>query len=161
MLATSGAKTILYTLTPDAFIIDISLLADILPKAIKVEIRTAIGTTRTTIHAIANALKSRIETLIVENAAASEFYAKDTICGQVSGREKKIREFARANDVILFAAGKKSSNGKVLYDIIKQENPDTYFIEDSGDIDYACSLLLLRNAPEPDSAENISSRVTS
>jgi 4-hydroxy-3-methylbut-2-enyl diphosphate reductase len=37
--------------------------------------------------------------------------------------------------VVLFVAGKKSSNGKVLYDIAREENPRTYFIEDSNDID--------------------------
>jgi 4-hydroxy-3-methylbut-2-enyl diphosphate reductase len=61
---------------------------------------------------------------------AIEFHAKDTICGQVSGRDKKIRAFARANDVVVFVAGRHSSNGKVLFDITREENPRTHFIED-------------------------------
>jgi len=65
---------------------------------------------------------------------AIDFHAKDTICGQVSGRDKKLREFSRANDVMIFVAGRKSSNGKVLYEIAKEENPKTYFVEDEKEL---------------------------
>ncbi|MCB2203792.1 4-hydroxy-3-methylbut-2-enyl diphosphate reductase [bacterium] len=68
---------------------------------------------------------------------ATDFHAKDTICGQVSGRDKKLREFAAANDVMIFVAGRKSSNGKVLFNISKEANPHTYFIEDVSEIDPA------------------------
>jgi 4-hydroxy-3-methylbut-2-en-1-yl diphosphate reductase len=63
---------------------------------------------------------------------AVDFHAKETICGQVSGRETRLREFSRGNDVMIFVAGKMSSNGKVLFDIAQSENPRTFFIE-SGD----------------------------
>ena len=65
---------------------------------------------------------------------AVEFHAKDTICGQVSGREKKIREFARSHDVILFVAGHHSSNGKVLFEIVRSENLRTHFIENAQEL---------------------------
>ena len=65
---------------------------------------------------------------------AIDFHAKDTICGQVSGRDKKLREFSRSNDVMIFVAGRKSSNGKVLYEIAKEENPKTYFVEDEKEL---------------------------
>ena len=85
-----------------------------------------------TFRAIAEQLRKSIKDLVVDTFEdeAVEFHAKDTICGQVSGREKKLREYARTNDVIIFAAGKTSSNGKVLYDIARGENPQTHFIED-------------------------------
>lgn len=67
---------------------------------------------------------------------AIDFHAKDTICGQVSGRDKKLREFARSNDVMIFVAGRKSSNGKVLYEIAKEENPHTYFVEDEKELQH-------------------------
>jgi len=85
---------------------------------------------------IAAKLREKIQEFVVdtmENQAA-EFHAKDTICGQVSGREKKLREFAQTMDVIVFAAGKKSSNGKVLFNICKEENPRTYFIEEKNEL---------------------------
>ena len=36
--------------------------------------------------------------------------------------------------MIIFTDGKKSSNGKVLYNIAKEENPDTYFAETEEEI---------------------------
>ncbi len=89
-----------------------------------------------TFAAIRDALAKRIkefEVATFENEAI-EFHAKDTICGQVSGREKKLREFAAANDVILFVAGRSSSKGKVLYDIVREANERTYAIEDEREI---------------------------
>ena len=65
----------------------------------------------------------------IEEVAAA-FLAKDTICGQVFGREKKIREFAAENELIIFVAGRHSSNGKVLYEIVKSVNSRIQFIED-------------------------------
>ena len=85
-----------------------------------------------TFYAVKEELTRRVKELVVGSIEdeAIGFHAKDTICGQVSGRDKKIREFARSNDVIIFVAGRHSSNGKVLYDIAKEENPRIYFIED-------------------------------
>jgi 4-hydroxy-3-methylbut-2-enyl diphosphate reductase len=87
---------------------------------------------KVTFYKIKEELSKRVKELVVGSIEdeAIDFHAKDTICGQVSGRDKKIREFARSNDVIIFVAGRHSSNGKVLYEIAKQENPRTYFIED-------------------------------
>ncbi|NTW51477.1 MAG: 4-hydroxy-3-methylbut-2-enyl diphosphate reductase [Chlorobiaceae bacterium] len=59
---------------------------------------------------------------------------KDTICRQVSSRNDKLRDFALANDCIVFVAGRKSSNGQVLYLICREANPHSYFIEDIDEI---------------------------
>ncbi len=85
-----------------------------------------------TFYKIKEELSKRVKDLVVGSIEdeAIDFHAKDTICGQVSGRDKKIREFARSNDIIIFVAGRHSSNGKVLYEMTKQENPRSYFIED-------------------------------
>ena len=87
---------------------------------------------KATFHALKDELSKRIKEFVVGSMeeTAIDFHAKDTICGQVSGREKKIREFAAANDLIIFVAGKHSSNGKVLYDIVKSVNPNIHFIEE-------------------------------
>jgi 4-hydroxy-3-methylbut-2-enyl diphosphate reductase len=66
---------------------------------------------------------------------AVDFHAKDTICGQVSGREDKLTAFAKNNDVIVFVAGRASSNGKVLYNVAKAANENTFFIEDNSELD--------------------------
>lgn len=52
----------------------------------------------------------------------------NTICGQVSNRAPKLAEFCSRNDVVVFISGKKSSNGKYLYNICKTENPNSYYI---------------------------------
>lgn len=52
----------------------------------------------------------------------------NTICGQVSNREPRLKEFARNHDVVIFVSGKESSNGKMLYSVCLEENPDTYMI---------------------------------
>jgi 4-hydroxy-3-methylbut-2-en-1-yl diphosphate reductase len=66
---------------------------------------------------------------------------KDTICRQVSSRNDKLRDFALVNDCIVFVAGKKSSNGQVLYSICRDANPRSFFIEDIEDIDPAWFTL--------------------
>lgn len=63
------------------------------------------------------------------NAEAVEFLAKDTICRQVSGRDEKLTKFAAQNEVVVFVAGRKSSNGKALFGVCKAANPRAYFIE--------------------------------
>jgi 4-hydroxy-3-methylbut-2-enyl diphosphate reductase len=92
---------------------------------------------KATFYEIAAYLSARVKGFVVgtfeESAAA--FHAKDTICGQVSGRDRRLREFARSNDVMLFVAGKGSSNGKVLYDICRSENANTHFIEDEQELE--------------------------
>ncbi len=52
----------------------------------------------------------------------------DTICRQVSNRDKELRKFAGKFDKIVFVSGSKSSNGKVLCQVCKNTNPHTYFV---------------------------------
>ena len=54
--------------------------------------------------------------------------ANDTICRQVSNRYEELEEFVKDFDKIIFVSGKKSSNGKVLYDVCKKYNNNSYFI---------------------------------
>ncbi|MFB5945158.1 4-hydroxy-3-methylbut-2-enyl diphosphate reductase [Albibacterium profundi] len=61
--------------------------------------------------------------------------ANDTICRQVSSRYEDLGTFAQGYDKIVFVAGKKSSNGKVLYDVCLKANPNTYFISDPSELD--------------------------
>jgi 4-hydroxy-3-methylbut-2-enyl diphosphate reductase len=59
----------------------------------------------------------------------------DTICRQVSNRDKELREFAKSYKKIIFVSGTKSSNGKVLYNVCKEQNPNTHFISGPKEID--------------------------
>ncbi|MBO5584991.1 MAG: 4-hydroxy-3-methylbut-2-enyl diphosphate reductase [Bacteroidaceae bacterium] len=67
--------------------------------------------------------------------AGAHFSYFDTICRQVANRIPNIKEFASRHDVILFVCGKKSSNGKVLYNQCLSVNPQTYMIDEPSEID--------------------------
>ena len=58
----------------------------------------------------------------------------DTICRQVSGREEHLAQFAARFDAVLFVCGRKSSNGKVLFEVCRRANPRTYNIEEAAEI---------------------------
>lgn len=76
-------------------------------------------------------LKEQIEERVADK---SFFKANDSICRQVSNREPQLLTFAQENDVILFVAGKKSSNGKALFQVCKSVNPRSYFLEGKEDL---------------------------
>lgn len=63
-----------------------------------------------------------------------EVKANDTICRQVSNRDEDLRQFVKGFNKIVFVSGKKSSNGKVLYEVCKKNNPDTYFISGTDEL---------------------------
>ena len=68
------------------------------------------------------------------NIIEGEFKANDSICRQVSNREPQLEKFAKQHDVILFVSGKKSSNGKALYQVCLRQNQRSYFIENENEI---------------------------
>lgn len=74
------------------------------------------------------ALKNLIESKGVE----VDF--NDTLCRQVSNRDTELRKFATRFDKIVFVAGKKSSNGKVLHDVCKEVNPQTFFVSSKDEL---------------------------
>ncbi len=70
-------------------------------------------------------------------AEGIEVDANDTICRQVSNRDKDLRHFASRFDVIVFVSGTKSSNGRVLYNVCKDTNPQTYFVSSPSELQRA------------------------
>lgn len=82
------------------------------------------------------AIKKQIEDRIIETGGNREsLYVVNSICKHVSGRVPKLTEFCHNYDVIIFVSGKKSSNGKSLFQVCKQENPNSYFISSPEEID--------------------------
>jgi 4-hydroxy-3-methylbut-2-enyl diphosphate reductase len=65
----------------------------------------------------------------------TNFSLNDTICRQVSNRDAQLQKFSAEHDVIIFVSGKKSSNGKVLYQVCRATNPKSYFISDESELD--------------------------
>ena len=65
--------------------------------------------------------------------ATFEYY--DTICRQVANRMPKLREFAAPHDLIFFVSGKKSSNGKMLFEECLKVNANSHLIDNEKEID--------------------------
>lgn len=81
---------------------------------------------------IANEIRQRME--LAFNTKDIPLKINDTICRQVSNRAPHLKEFAKQNNIIIFASGKESSNGKVLFEVCKSVNPKTYFVSSEKDI---------------------------
>ena len=58
----------------------------------------------------------------------------DTICSQVATRHERLSKFAMEHDIIIFVAGKASSNGKILCELCKSLNIRTYYIDSVAEI---------------------------
>lgn len=69
----------------------------------------------------------------ISSDATFEYY--DTICRQVANRMPNIRKFAASHDLIFFVCGRKSSNGKILFQECKKVNPNSYLIDQPEEID--------------------------
>lgn len=65
----------------------------------------------------------------------ANFKYYDTICRQVANRMPNIRTFAAEHDLIFFVCGRKSSNGKILFQECKKVNPNSYLIDQPEEID--------------------------
>lgn len=61
----------------------------------------------------------------------------DTICRQVSSRKEHLRSFAASHEVIIFVCGRKSSNGRVLFDECRSVTPRSYMVSSAEEIDPA------------------------
>ena len=67
---------------------------------------------------------------------SATFKSSDTICRSVANRMPNISQFASRHDLILFVCGRKSSNGKVLYNECLRVNPNTHLIEGPNEINH-------------------------
>lgn len=76
-------------------------------------------------------LAERMKELLAEESMLT---VDDTICRRVSNRERALATFAERFDVVIFVCGKKSSNGKVLFDVCRKANPRCYNIEEESEL---------------------------
>lgn len=81
-------------------------------------------------HSIINYIQGHI-------MPGAKFRSFDTICRQVANRMPNISSFAARHDLILFVSGRKSSNGKVLFNECKRVNGNSHQIERAEEIDMA------------------------
>jgi 4-hydroxy-3-methylbut-2-enyl diphosphate reductase len=85
-----------------------------------------------------NNLSDTLRTRMEEKGISSEgnnLVINKTICGQVSNREPHLIEFAKKHDVIIFVSGRESSNGKMLYSVCRNVNPNTHFVSSHEELD--------------------------
>lgn len=68
-------------------------------------------------------------------ADSAQVRIEDTICRQVANREEHLEAFARRFDVVIFVCGRKSSNGKVLFEVCRRANAATYNIEEAAELE--------------------------
>jgi 4-hydroxy-3-methylbut-2-enyl diphosphate reductase len=75
--------------------------------------------------------------MIKEGKADPEvsFMVVNSVCAQVSNREPHLKNFARNHDTIIFVSGKKSSNGRMLFSVCRNVNPESHFISSPEEID--------------------------
>lgn len=75
-----------------------------------------------------------IEEIKRRKSPETKFEYADTICRQVANRVEHLRRFAEGKDVVLFVAGTKSSNGKVLFNQCREVNPRTYLLANASEL---------------------------
>ncbi len=74
----------------------------------------------------------KLKTTLEEKGIEVDF--NDTLCRQVSNRDVQLPNFVKKFDKVVFVAGLKSSNGKVLYDVCKENNPNTFFVSNKNEL---------------------------
>jgi 4-hydroxy-3-methylbut-2-enyl diphosphate reductase len=65
---------------------------------------------------------------------STDFKYFNTICGQVTKRIPKLKAFCQSHEVIVFVSGKNSSNGRQLFNICQDENPNSHLISSEDEI---------------------------
>jgi 4-hydroxy-3-methylbut-2-enyl diphosphate reductase len=74
----------------------------------------------------------KLKTTLEEKGIEVDF--NDTLCRQVSNRDVQLPAFVKKFDKVVFVAGIKSSNGKVLFDVCKENNPNTFFVSNKNEL---------------------------
>lgn len=97
---------------------------------IKMDVPTEVFSQTTKSPAEYRGLCAKLE----EDMGAGLLSVHDTICSQVATRHERLSNFALEHDIIIFVAGKASSNGKVLCDLCKALNIRTYHIDSPAEI---------------------------
>ena len=82
---------------------------------------------------LADAIQSKMKPFFQDSVP---LYITNSICGHVSKRGEHLATFSRNYDVVLFVSGSKSSNGKVLLEICRANNPNTHWVSGPQDVNF-------------------------
>ena len=97
-------------------------------------------------HSLVEAIQSKI--INQKSEIIPEIH--DTICRSVANRVKELQDFARANDIVFFVGGTKSSNARVLYKNCVEVNPNTIFISSPDEVENHKSKIINHKSTNPD-----------
>ena len=103
-------------------------------------------------HALVEKILSEYRNLGIPE---SRFEYHDTICRSVANRVKELQDFARANDLVIFVGGTKSSNARVLYNHCKEANENTFFISSADEVENLKSQIINHKSTNPDTRVGI------
>lgn len=81
---------------------------------------------------IAKGIRQGMEKKIGSKSIPLKVY--NSICGQVVARKKQLSEFAKESDCIVFVCGKGSSNGRMLFEVCKNYNPNCFQISSPSEL---------------------------
>ena len=101
------------------------------------------------------ALVEAIKSSIINHQSSIALEAHDTICRSVANRVKELQDFARANDIVFFVGGTKSSNAKVLFNHCKEANENTYFISSPDEVENLKFEIINHKSTNPDTRVGI------
>ena len=96
------------------------------------------------------ALVEAINSSIINHQSSIVPEVHDTICRSVANRVKELQDFARANDIVIFVGGAKSSNARVLYKNCVEVNPNTIFISSPDELENFKSKIINHKSTNPD-----------
>jgi len=65
---------------------------------------------------------------------AAQFNWHDTICRQVANRGPHLKQFAARHELMVFVGGHDSSNAKALFEMCRQVNAKSFFIENIDEL---------------------------
>lgn len=101
------------------------------------------------------ALVEAIRSTIINHQSSIVPEVHDTICRSVANRVKELQNFARANDLVIFVGGTKSSNARVLYNHCKEANENTFFISSADEVENLKSQINNHKSTNPDTRVGI------
>lgn len=81
-------------------------------------------------------LRDRIDQLLKQQGdrEPETLHVANTICRQMANREPNLRRFAKEHDIIVFVSGRNSSNGKMLFEVCRQENEHAVMISSAAEL---------------------------
>ena len=107
---------------------------DVIPTELPVKRKTVLLSQTTSDYSKFNEICRQVSELFRKSGAEHLLQIENTICANVSSRETKLKDFVSQNDVVVFVAGRNSSNGRSLYNTCCTVSANVHFIESEKEL---------------------------